>query len=275
VTNAAQRILTALIAVPLVLAITFLGGWFFGLLVCAAAAIAQHELYGIARARGARPFTGAGIAVGCLVVLSPLAPGLMLAAVAILVGIVLYLPFSSHHADPMVDVATTVFGIAYPSAMLAGAVALRQSMGPFVGPFEAFWLVVVTMVLVWATDTFAYFGGRRFGKHQLAPSVSPKKTWEGAISGVAGALVIAIMLKVFALPFLTWLDITIIALICGVVSQLGDLAESRLKRAAGVKDSGTILPGHGGVLDRLDALIVAAPLVYVYLLAAGRIIAPF
>lgn len=274
-TNAAQRIVTAIVAVPLVLAITFLGGWFFALLVCAAAAMAQHELYGIARARGARPFAAAGIAVGCLVVLSPMAPGLILAAIAVIVGIVLYLPFSHSHADPLGDVATTFMGVAYPSAMLAGAVAIRQATGPLVGSPEAFWLVVLTMVLVWATDTFAYFGGRRFGKHPLAPAVSPKKTWEGAVAGVLGALVIAIILRAWALPFLPWVDLMVIALLCGVVSQLGDLAESRLKRAAGVKDSGTILPGHGGLLDRLDALIVAAPLVYVYLLAAGRIMPPF
>jgi phosphatidate cytidylyltransferase len=274
VTNALQRVLTAVIAVPIVLVVTYVGGWPFGLMVCLAGVIAQHELYGIARARGGLPFTEAGLTAGGLLVIAPLAPGLALAAIAIVIGIVLSLPFATRHTDPIVDVSTTLFGIAYPSSMLATAVALRVSQGPDVGGIEAFWIVLTTMLLVWATDTFAYYAGRSFGKHLLAPTVSPKKTWEGAVGGVAGAVVVAALLKILVLGFLTWFDVAVIALICGAVSQLGDLAESRLKRSAGVKDSGSILPGHGGVLDRLDALIVAFPLVYLYLLAAGRVATP-
>jgi phosphatidate cytidylyltransferase len=254
-----------------VIALAYVGGWAFGLFVAGAAVIAQLELYGIARARGAVPFTEVGLVAGGLLVLSPLAPGMGLIALVLVVALVLMLPLETRRADPLGDVAATVFGIAYPSAMLAAAVALRQSRGAEVAGLEAFWLVLTTLILVWSTDTFAYYTGKSIGKKPLAPKVSPKKTWEGAIGGVAGAFLVAIVLKLLVLDFLLWADVAIIALITGIVSQLGDLAESRLKRSAGVKDSGTILPGHGGVLDRLDALIVAVPLVYLYLLAAGRI----
>lgn len=274
-TNALQRVLTALIGVPVVLVLAYVGGWAFGLVVAAAAVVAQHELYGITRARGAFPFDAAGLTAGGLLVVSPLAPGLALVAVAIVVGIILALPFEGRRSDPVTDVGATMFGIVYPAAMLATAVAMREGRGPDVAALEAFWLVVTVMLLVWATDTFAYYTGKSVGKRPLAPTVSPKKTWEGAVGGLGGAVVVAAVLKMFVLDFVSWPDVVVIAVLAGVVSQIGDLAESRLKRTAGLKDSGSVLPGHGGVLDRLDALIVAFPLVYIYLLAAGRIALPW
>ena len=99
----------------------------------------------------------------------------------------------------------------------------------------------------------------------MAPELSPKKTWEGAVGGAMGAVLVAIALRVTILGALPWIHLVVIAVICGVVSQIGDLAESKIKRSVGAKDSGTLLPGHGGMLDRLDALILAAPLVFAYL----------
>jgi len=124
------------------------------------------------------------------------------------------------------------------------------------------WLLF-TLALIWAGDTLAYFTGRAMGRHAMAPQVSPKKTWEGAAGNVAGSLLVAAI-------FSRWLDVGLIhllaiALLANVAGQLGDLVESAYKRGAGVKDSGTLLPGHGGMLDRVDALIFAAPVVWAYL----------
>lgn len=123
------------------------------------------------------------------------------------------------------------------------------------------WLLF-TLALVWLGDTLAYFIGRRVGRLPLAPQISPKKTWEGAAANVVGALLAAAM-------FSMWLDVGVmhlftIAVVASAAGQLGDLLESAFKRGAGVKDSGALLPGHGGMLDRVDALIFAAPVVWVY-----------
>lgn len=255
----------------MVLAITYAGGWAFGLLVAAAAVLAQHEFYGLARSGGAQPFVAAGLVAGGALALAPLSDLGFVVAGAVMVGIVLALPFRLEREAPVTDLSVTLAGTIYPAALLAAATALRSGRGIDVMNIEAFWLVVTVLALVWSSDSAAYFAGRSLGKRPLAPKVSPKKTWEGTIGGAAGAVLAGIVLKVLVLDFLSWLDVLVLAVICGGLSQIGDLAESRLKRSVGVKDSGTILPGHGGLLDRLDALIVSLPLVYLYLLLAGRL----
>jgi len=125
-------------------------------------------------------------------------------------------------------------------------------------PLGKHWLVL-TLVIVWASDTFAYFAGRTFGKHLLYPSVSPKKTWEGFAGGALGAIVLAVLYAHFFLPIQSVVEIAAIALTVSLVAALGDLCESLMKRASNVKDSGSILPGHGGFLDRFDGVVFALP----------------
>jgi phosphatidate cytidylyltransferase len=122
------------------------------------------------------------------------------------------------------------------------------------------------LLLIWSTDTAAYAVGSTCGKRPFFPALSPKKTWEGYLGGIAGALVVGIALRVLALEWMPWYLWIPIVLVCGAISPFGDLAESALKRAACVKDSGTFFPGHGGMLDRLDSIIVSAPLVLACLL---------
>jgi phosphatidate cytidylyltransferase len=172
---------------------------------------------------------------------------------------------------PLPDAAATLFGVAYPAALCGSLVALRVAPGPWLaggppGAHLAFWLTTAVLFCVWGADTFAYFTGRAFGRHPLFPRVSPKKTWEGAVGGALGALLLAAGFKTFT-PLdavLTWPDVAAIAFACGIASPFGDLAESHFKRSVGVKDSATLLPGHGGMLDRIDAAVVAVPLVALY-----------
>lgn len=123
------------------------------------------------------------------------------------------------------------------------------------------WLLF-TLALIWAGDTLAYFSGRVIGRIPLAPQLSPKKTWEGAVGGLVGSLLVAV-------PFAQWMEIeawhlVVLAGLANIAGQVGDLAESAYKRSAGVKDSGVLLPGHGGMLDRIDSLIFATPVVWCY-----------
>jgi phosphatidate cytidylyltransferase len=174
--------------------------------------------------------------------------------------------------------AASTFAFVYIALPMAMLVQLRQQWA------GAFWLLYLLLV-VWAGDIFAYFVGRSLGRHLMAPSISPKKTWEGAAASVAASLVVGILLFSHALQISSFLlrvgliqrrdglfglekpelwPIILLTVVLNIAAQLGDLVESLIKRGAGVKDSGTILPGHGGMLDRIDALLFAAPVLWYY-----------
>lgn len=261
--NLTQRILTAIVGVPLILGITYLGSWYFGVLVIILCVGAQAELYAFLKAAGVQP-RRAGLVIGAVLAAHPLTPWAVPVAAVLTLCFIAWSAFTTAE-QPLLSLAGTLAGIIYPTALLSMLINLRMARGPEIGSWEAFLLTVTVFVLVWATDIMAYVVGKSIGKHPLAPLISPKKTWEGAIGGAVGAVLVAAMFKLFLLPFLAWPHIIVLALLCGVFSQLGDLAESRMKRSVGVKDSGTFLPGHGGFLDRFDALILAAPAVYLYL----------
>ena len=279
--NNLLRIITAVVGIPVVLGLTYVGGWPFTLLVLVLALLAQFELYQLLEAVGFRPNKPLGLVLGGLVVIQVIYAPALPAALALLVAALAVSPLgrprtpesTGQTAAPRTvalvagpgSLAVTVFGVVYPTLLLAHLLELRLGRGPAVGDFDAFVLTVVLFLIGWATDTFAYYVGRSIGKRPLAPAVSPKKTWEGAIGGTAGAVLVGVLLKLSILPFISWLHVLMLTLIVAVVGQLGDLAESKMKRAAGVKDSGNLLPGHGGMLDRFDALILAAPAAYLYL----------
>ena len=268
--NFALRTLTALIGGPLVLGAMWLGGWAFGCLVALAAALAQVELYGMARAAGLKPFVVLGVALGAIACVAALVgaavvPLLLVGAVALVLAPLLRAP-EDRSGAALLDAAATGWGVVYPAALAGAFVMLREA--PLPGD-DAFWLTATVLVSVWVSDTCAYLVGRAVGKTPLFPRVSPNKTWEGAIGGVVGALGWVALARVLVLAdTLSWIDVAAIGLCCGVASQLGDLAESLFKRSVGVKDSGTLLPGHGGLLDRIDAAVVAAPLVAAYVALA-------
>ncbi|MFA7406102.1 MAG: phosphatidate cytidylyltransferase [Pelobacteraceae bacterium] len=157
------------------------------------------------------------------------------------------------------EVSFAVLAFIYVPFMLMHIVLLRQT------PYGIQWLFVI-MLIVMTNDSTAYYTGSAFGKHRLYPLVSPKKSIEGAVGGLVGSLVGALSAKFIFFPQLSFCDVVVTALVVGAIGQAGDLFESLLKRSFGVKDSGTIIPGHGGVLDRLDSILFAAPITYYYVL---------
>lgn len=267
--NLAQRILTALVAAPVAVGLTFLGGWFFGGFVLVVALLAQRDLYALAEAGGARPLKPLGLAAGGLLVVRALVPfAVPLAVVLLLAGLAAELYRRAER--PLENVALTVLGVFYPALLAGYMVDLRVLSAPVLGEIEAFALTATVMLCIWASDSFAYLVGRLVGRRPLFPRISPKKTVEGSVGGVLGAVAMAAALKLAWVPLLGWTDlgwadVLALGLICGGIGQLGDLAESLFKRSVGVKDSGAYLPGHGGMLDRIDAMLVALPLVVFYL----------
>jgi phosphatidate cytidylyltransferase len=265
--NLTQRVITSLIGAPLVVGLTYLGGWFFGAFILLIGLLAQWELYKLTEAGGAAPLKSLGLVIGALLIVRALFPfGVPLAVVGLIA--VLVVELYRRREDPVANLTATVFGVFYPALLVGYFVDLRvRGAEGMMGQEGAFLVTVVVIVAIWASDTFAYFAGRAFGKHPLAPRISPKKTIEGSVGGVLGAVLIVIAFKLALVPALpmSWGDAAAIGVICGAVGQLGDLVESLLKRSVGVKDSGRYLPGHGGVLDRIDAMVVAIPLVVLYL----------
>jgi len=156
--------------------------------------------------------------------------------------------------------------------VLLGVVYLAVPLTAFVGikGFErgGYWILFV-LVIVWANDTFAYYTGRIFGTNKLSPVISPNKTYEGAIGGLVGGVVVAFLYNHFLSMGLGLFELIIVAIVLGIIGITGDLAESLIKRATGVKDSGNLIPGHGGVMDRIDSLIFTVPALYYYLLWQG------
>ncbi len=156
--------------------------------------------------------------------------------------------------------AATVSGIVYAGFLTTFLAFLKR-----IDPNQGGDTVVIVLIIAWVADTGGYFAGRFLGKGKLYEAVSPKKTWAGLWGGIAGAVVGVIVLKLFFAEWLTWFDVFALSIPGCLLGQMGDLAESLIKRSTGVKDSGSLLPGHGGILDRIDAVLFIAPYVYAYL----------
>ncbi|MEA2507308.1 MAG: phosphatidate cytidylyltransferase [Actinomycetota bacterium] len=257
----AQAVATSLFLLGLVIACYLLGRAAFFVLAAAVILFAFFELMDAAPRKGRGPHIVFGLACCFALMLAAYLhrPDWLLAvAAATPAGCLLLSLQPGHTATAADDAAWTVLGVAWIGGGGAAAVSI------LVLPGEGLKLLILFMLAAAADDISAYFVGTAFGRHRLAPSISPSKTWEGFAGGVAGALVVAAIL----IPLWTTLGVAqalAVGAIVAVLAPLGDLAESLVKRELGVKDSGRLLPGHGGMLDRLDAIIFCAPAVFLLL----------
>jgi phosphatidate cytidylyltransferase len=265
----ARRWLTALILLPILVVVLFWGGhFFFVLLLLVVNGLAQWEFQGMFQPE-ADPFRRLkGIILGSVLLLSfctaqrattlcnPSGPLFVLVGILFILFL-FYLAAYSHITDLSRDLMVSVLALLYIPLLLGHFIWLRYLSD---GEWWVFWLLAVIM----AGDTGAFYCGRFWGKTKLYPEVSPGKTWVGVAGGLAAAVVVGILLGRWALPRMSPAGLAGLAWLLAVVGLLGDLFESMLKRQVEVKDTSTLLPGHGGMLDRLDSLLFAAPLV-VYL----------
>jgi phosphatidate cytidylyltransferase len=270
-----RRVAVAAVGIPAVLAALWFGGWALGALIAVCAFIATTELYELAAAQGVRPFAMTGAAAsGAIVLLATVfsTPGEAAAPVlAVLVAVALVALGGSvwlrwPGGEPLASVAITLLGPVYVGCTLAFAIFLRSL--PAIG------FVLLPLVAVWVGDSAAYFAGRAWGKTKLFPHASPGKTVVGGVAGLIGSAVAGTVVAALALERVPGVGVsafagTLIGAIIGVAAPIGDVAESVLKREAGVKDSGRILPGHGGMLDRVDSLLFAFPIAYGVLVLLG------
>jgi phosphatidate cytidylyltransferase len=260
--NLIARIATAVVLLPLVVWLLLVGGWPFALLLGAASAVCAIELNRLPVPESERrPPWGGLVASALAAFLIPLsAAEFPLGPAEILGGLVVVAFVDSLLFEPQLPraplrVGLAVLGAAYPGLALASLVQLRsapQGLG-FIG---------LCLAGTWLNDTGAYFAGRTLGRRKLYPRISPSKTWEGAIGGLVASIAGALVVRAFLLPGIPWVAAAAIGAGCGILGPLGDLSESMLKRAFDKKDSSHILPGHGGLLDRIDALLFNAPFVW-------------
>lgn len=261
-----SRVLVAVVLLPLVIGLVYLGGWWLFGLALVGGLLALHELY--VMARELRPL----VLGGYLGFVSTLV-GLQLGGVDWMLGGLLatfVLAFVVYGLGGVRQSATTSFGVtvlgvAWVGAGIGSLLLVREI------PDFGFWAVMAVLFTVFAADTGAFFVGRAFGRHRMAPEISPKKSWEGLVGGVAAAIGMSfVILYKDRDDFLTIPQSLLLGLVIALAAVLGDLFESAVKRDLDVKDSGHLLGGHGGMLDRLDSLLWAGPAAYFTILAFGN-----
>ncbi|MBM4383957.1 MAG: phosphatidate cytidylyltransferase [Deltaproteobacteria bacterium] len=287
-TNLQERLITAGILVPLVCGVVALGGWWLLLMILVITAIAINEFYHLIEAKGAVPVRGVGTAAALALPLVAYIGSEYLATVllsAVLLGLMIAQLRKKQISESLASISETFFGVFYVGWLLSHAIVLREfkmsvagrwggavarEMHDDVGGFYLFFVIAVVIF----GDIGAYFTGRKYGQRKLAPEVSPNKTIEGAYGAIAAGIAMAALLKAgfdWVAPELSeelsWLAVLLIAPVLAVVGIVGDLVESLLKRDAQVKDTGTLLPGTGGVLDRIDSNLLGIPVMYYFLLA--------
>jgi phosphatidate cytidylyltransferase len=262
----AKRVLVAAVLLPIGLVVIWFGGMAFALMVALILSLAAWEYVSLFRAGGLQP-AGVLVVTGTLAlvigrVYSGFSSAAWLISVLILASMAYHLIAYERGRDQAgTDFGVTLAGVLYFGWIGSYLISLRELP-------EGVWWVLLALPSVWLADSGAYFIGRRFGRHKLSPRLSPKKTWEGYLGGVLvgtlGAALLAYIWSFWTGPdtFITPVNGALLALVLSAITPLGDLGESMIKRQVGMKDSGNLLPGHGGVFDRIDSWLWAGVLAY-------------
>ena len=276
------RFLSGLVGIPLLIVLVFVrGGTPFILGVAVISIIGLVEFYDGVRKTGAEPQEWVGVASAFFFLFAARhqfqeqffsTAGVL----TLLVIITLVIELTRKDRAPIKNLGATFLGVIYVGWLFSYLVGINSIPGkdlhlsliPMPVRYGA-WLVLYICFSTWASDTMAYFIGRKWGKHKFAPTLSPGKTWEGFFAGLASSTVMSVLMsRPLGIPIL---DAVILGLGIGIAGVVGDLAESSIKRDIGVKDFGSIMPGHGGILDRFDGLLFAAPLFYYYITLVAKI----
>jgi phosphatidate cytidylyltransferase len=253
------RVLTAVLLIPVVyLLVFFAPGAAVRAVLALVSLLCLREFFLISRFRGVEPFAVFGYGAGAVLVVAPYLPQPGFFVILCMLLLVLGLQPARPLETLFSTAAATLFGLVYVCGPFALA-GMLHSVGPH-------WLFFV-LLLAWVGDSAAYYVGRAIGRHKLAPSISPGKTWEGTIASAVFAVAVGVAYLHYFEPTRIGVLVAIgMSLTVNAAGQAGDLAESALKRSARMKDSGTLLPGHGGMLDRMDNFLFAAPTAYLWLL---------
>ncbi|PKM80878.1 MAG: phosphatidate cytidylyltransferase [Firmicutes bacterium HGW-Firmicutes-14] len=253
------RVLSAMVGIPVMLFLVWYGGIPFSAALFLLVVVAILEMSRFCRKVGLRIWLPGAVGAGTVYVTVVQWGGGNYLGAALFAAVVMNLIYliKTYPSFSLADMAVNLFVPLYSGWLLTHLISIRHLP-------DGFHFVILVLAATWSTDTFAYFVGSNLGRRKLAPSLSPNKSIEGALGGVVGSVSAALVTGLIKHP-VPLVHYIIIGLLVGIAGQVGDLVESAFKRLAGVKDSGSVIPGHGGVLDRFDSLILTAPVVYYYL----------
>jgi phosphatidate cytidylyltransferase len=260
-----SRVAVALVLLPVVIGAVYLGGWWLFVVVLIGGLVALHEYFALARPH--RPLVLGGF-VGLVLTLAGTqlggTPWLLAGLLSTLAGSFVVYGLAAERPSATAAFGVTVLGVVWLGGGLGCLLLLRDI------PEFGFWTVLTVLFTVFAADTAAYFVGRALGRHRMAPGISPGKSWEGFVAGLLAAMIVAFLLLYWDRDeFLSIPESLVLGAVVALAAVAGDLFESSVKREAGAKDSGRLLGGHGGMLDRLDSLLWAGPAAYAVVLTFG------
>ena len=280
--NFLVRTASGAVLLGIVLAAIFSGVWGYGALLLFITVVGVWEFYGLARAKGSEPQRCMGVLMSIVLFFAGFVPSLyiynvidksellvdgllLLMLCAILLVLTFVIEVFRNRKTPIYNIATTIMGTLYVALPMATLMIIPAILNVVIYRSDTWipWVFLFYLLLVWGNDVFAYLVGVTMGKHRMCERLSPKKSWEGFAGGIVGSIAVgAIAAAVLGGSYGVWIGLAVVVALASVV---GDLIESMFKRDAGVKDSGSIMPGHGGILDRFDALIISAPFALIYL----------
>jgi len=266
--NVIKRAPVTIIGIPTLIGFTLYTYDVFMVFFTIAGILILGEAYRMARPNGTDPNVWLGFPFYLALVGDQLLLGGQYLGPIMIISILVMMTWEMfrNKAHVLENIATTFFAAVFVGLAMAYFIKLQQLGYDGAGGHLGGYAVLTVFIGVWTCDTLAYFVGSAIGKHKVFPRVSPNKSWEGSISGLIGSLIVLLLIvEAGWLPGLNYFDAVVLGLIAGVAGQVGDFAESLVKRDVGVKDSSNLLPGHGGAWDRLDSILFAAPLSYLYL----------
>lgn len=261
------RIITALVLIPILVLVLVSNNFIISLAVALVSLMGLFEFYKATGIIQKKALCGVGFLLGAGTVLRFYIPvELYMPLFFVMLMLIFVVMLKDHKSVSVSDSALVLFGVLYVPFLLSTLTSLARLQGGLL----FLWMVFIG---AFATDTFAYFSGYFFGKHKLCPEISPKKTIEGSVGGTLGCVVLLIVYGIFLEKqfgqSINYIKLAILGILIAAVSQIGDLTASIIKRKYGVKDYGSLFPGHGGILDRLDSIITTAPLVYCFITTIG------
>lgn len=262
-----KRVFVSLIGIPVILIACYLGGYYFLFFVALVSLVSFYEFSLLVKQKGAN----VNLLPGCLIIFILLLNQylgftdfefiILLSSLCLLI-----VELFRNRGSAIYNLGSTYLGIFYIGIFSVTLISLREFY-PSDNDLNlnGAYLIISILASIWIGDSAAYYGGINLGKHKLFPRVSPKKSWEGAIFCFVFSVSTFILAKVLVLDFMSWTNVLLVGIIIGVIGQVGDLVESLLKRDSEVKDSSSLIPGHGGFLDRFDSMLFSAPAIWIYL----------
>jgi phosphatidate cytidylyltransferase len=262
-----KRVIVSVFTIPIILAASYVGGYFFFVFVAIISLLSFYEFCLLAKNKNANANLFIGGLVILILLINQYKHFIDISVIIILSSLLfLIIELFRDKGSAVLNLGVTFLGIFYIGIFSATFIALREFYPPINGLYNrGGFLIISILASIWIGDSAAYYGGTALGKHKLFPRVSPKKSWEGAIFGFVLSVTTLILAKIIVLDFLNWKDVVVIGIIIGIIGQVGDLVESLFKRDSAVKDSSGLIPGHGGFLDRFDSLLFSSPVIWLYL----------